>query len=734
MPGSMRLPRVLRHRPHGASTLLARVLGALFFACFLVLGGCSSYVDPVLQTEGGCPPSSSSFLPATPSLEGRISYCEGGDGWIGSITSGFYPAGTQRIELMLTGYPANPGMSLSAISPEGREVPLTTSSNPAEHWERKAFDIPPAVSLTGFRIRLQDQTSSTFGWAGMGASTSSPAIASIAGAWPILLGVLVGNVWLVALSLAMPVRGTPSERVMLGLLVGGCVWFLVFCAYVVSVQAGTIVALAALVLPLPFALMSRIGHKVSKEDVTGVQRILLPGVLLASFVLWIGLFPFHWQGHGWDEPAKRWFPLAMDGWLPLMFGDMLANGHVVSPMAGDWLSSDRPPLQAGLYLMIRELLPESRGLLYQGIATWAQTLVLVPLGCLLTLISDRRSRAIALFTLCLSALVLLNTLMVWPKLLSAAFCLIYYMALFPGRGTPTRWGRAGVAAALALLSHGGALFFLAGTSLLHLAWYRRRSVSMLLRTGALSALIYLPWIAYQRLIDPPGNRLIKWHFAGKIPVSDEGTMQALTSAYGQLTPSTWLLARLENVKEITAGAFTAHYQSLQVIFGGDPSARSHFVEESFFHTFHAMWFTSPLLLLPCIALMIWRKRRQRQPDSIHKPLFQALTTATITFLICAILLFQGGSANIHQGSYAAVVLLQFSILLATWKAMRPLFYAACAANVTTALSIYALDRTFLPGLQLAYVGGTLLLAGALLAASFVSTRSVDSTSCPDPQA
>ena len=734
MPGSMRLPRVLRHRPHGASTLLARVLGALFFACFLVLGGCSSYVDPVLQTEGGCPPSSSSFLPATPSLEGRISYCEGGDGWIGSITSGFYPAGTQRIELMLTGYPANPGMSLSAISPEGREVPLTTSSNPAEHWERKAFDIPPAVSLTGFRIRLQDQTSSTFGWAGMGASTSSPAIASIAGAWPILLGVIVGNVWLVALSLAMPVRGTPSERVMLGLLVGGCVWFLVFCAYVVSVQAGTIVALAALVLPLPFALMSRIGHKVSKEDVTGVQRILLPGVLLASFVLWIGLFPFHWQGHGWDEPAKRWFPLAMDGWLPLMFGDMLANGHVVSPMAGDWLSSDRPPLQAGLYLMIRELLPESRGLLYQGIATWAQTLVLVPLGCLLTLISDRRSRAIALFTLCLSALVLLNTLMVWPKLLSAAFCLIYYMALFPGRGTPTRWGRAGVAAALALLSHGGALFFLAGTSLLHLAWYRRRSVSMLLRPGALSALIYLPWIAYQRLIDPPGNRLIKWHFAGKIPVSDEGTMQALTSAYGQLTPSTWLLARLENVKEITAGAFTAHYQSLQVIFGGDPSARSHFVEESFFHTFHAMWFTSPLLLLPCIALMIWRKRRQRQPDSIHKPLFQALTTATITFLICAILLFQGGSANIHQGSYAAVVLLQFSILLATWKAMRPLFYAACAANVTTALSIYALDRTFLPGLQLAYVGGTLLLAGALLAASFVSTRSVDSTSCPDPQA
>lgn len=256
---------------------------------------------------------------------------------------------------------------------------------------------------------------------------------------------------------------------------------------------------------------------------------------------------------------------------------------------------------------------------------------------------------------------------------------------------------------------------------------------MLLRAGALSALIYLPWIAYQRLIDPPGNRLIKWHFAGKIPVSDEGTMQALTSAYGQLTPSTWLLARLENVKEITAGAFTAPYQALQVIFGGDPSARSHFVEESFFHTFHAMWFTSPLLLLPCIALMIWRKQRQQQLESIHKPLFQALATATITFLICAIVLFQGGSANIHQGSYAAVVLLQLSILLATWKAMRPLFHAACAANVIAALSIYALDRTFLPGLQLAYVGGTLLLAGALLAASFISTRNEDDTVYHDRQ-
>ncbi|MBD4688764.1 hypothetical protein GUG36_24660, partial [Xanthomonas citri pv. citri] len=84
--------------------------------------------------------------------------------------------------------------------------------------------------------------------------------------------------------------------------------------------------------------------------------------------------------------------LSTDAWLPLLFGDMLARGKIDVPMVGDWLSSDRPPLQVGLYLMLYKVFPETRALVYQGISTWAQALVLLPLASLLARLVNTRAQ------------------------------------------------------------------------------------------------------------------------------------------------------------------------------------------------------------------------------------------------------------------------------------------------------------------------------------------------------
>lgn len=56
----------------------------------------------------------------------------------------------------------------------------------------------------------------------------------------------------------------------------------------------------------------------------------------------------------------------------------------------------------------------------------------------------------------------------------------------------------------------------------------------------------------------------------------------------------------------------------------DPAFLSRFIEDDFYHMFHSMWFASPLLLLPCIAVMYLRdRRRDNQP---LKKLLQALTS------------------------------------------------------------------------------------------------------------
>jgi hypothetical protein len=708
--------------PRTIGNLPLYILKGLLLACLLFVNGCSAYKDPVLDTKGGCAPTSSPFLPPDTTVDGRITYCEGGDGWTGTIESQPYPPGTRNVEVMLTGYPNTPGVTISAVANAGNATFTLFPPQPRERWQRVMLEIPPHVSQTGFRIRIEDRSVDHFGWAGVGASNVSPANAFANGLLPMLAAVLLGNTWLIAVCLCFSGAGHPRDRLLQGLLAGSCAWLLIFIGYVVSPKLGGVMASLFLILPFPAALLLAWRRHRLLNELAGMQKALLPVLMFAGLTLWVGLFPFHWDGQPNGDPAIRWSHLSTDAWLPLLFGDMLARGKIDVPMVGDWLSSDRPPLQVGLYLMLYKVFPETRALVYQGISTWAQALVLLPLASLLARLVNTRAQAIALLVLCLSASMLINTLFVWPKLFAAAFSLIYYLALFPGERMPRRWGQAGIAAAMALLAHGGALFFLIGASLVHLAFYRRQSLAMLVRAGSIAFVLYLPWIAYQRLVDPPGDRLLKWHFAGKIPVSDESAMHAIASAYSQLTPAAWISGRMQNFSAIFKGALSSSYESMRTIAQQDPAIASRFIDDDFFYTFHSMWFSTPLLLLPCLVLIYLRSRRSRHPDPTFKDMLQMAATIILTIFIWVTALFEGGTTTIHTGAYACTLLLQLVVLAAAWRSSAYLFYPICAANIVVALFIYILDRHFLPDLQAVYLLGTLFLCGGLLFAAFVSTR------------
>ncbi|WP_430543834.1 hypothetical protein [Xanthomonas sacchari] len=687
--------------------------------CLLLLGGCGFYPDPALGIDGGCAPANSPFLKQDATVAGRISFCDGGDAWVGTVESRPYPPGAEHIEVMLSGYPGTPGVAVNAVTDTGKSAPLAISKQPGEHWERIMLEVPHDVAQEGYRVRIEDQARASFGWAGLGASITRPAMDLAGGMLPLLVAVLLGNFWLIAVSVCLPAGASARDRLLQGVLAAGCGWFLIFLGYVLSVKLGNVLALSLLILPFPLALMARKRRGTSLADLAGLQNALLPSLVLVCLVLWVGLFPFRGDGQSNGDPALRWTHLSTDAWLPMLFGDMLANGRLDVPMVGDWLSSDRPPLQVGLYLMLYKVLPASHALVYQGISSWAQALVLLPLASLLGRFMGKRAQAVALLALSLSALMLLNTLFVWPKLLAGAFSLIYYMALFPADGAPRRWGQAGIAAAMAMLSHGGALFFVVGVALVHLCWYRRQGLAMLLRTGPLAVAIYLPWVAYQRLVDPPGDRLIKWQFAGKIPVSDETAVHAILSAYSQLTPATWLSARLQNLAVVVKGALSVPHDAWKVITRQDPSFVPRFIDDDFFYLFHSLWFASPLLLLPCMAVIYLRGRRRADP--VLKELLQVATSIVAVTLVWVTAIFEAGSTTVHIGAYASVLLLHLAVLAAAWRASAPLFYAICVANITVSLSAYVFDRQFLPGLQSVYLLVTVLLLGGLAAAALAAS-------------
>lgn len=694
----------------------------LLLLCLCMLAGCRAQPDPGLGVEGGCPPSRSPFLPEDPTVSGRISFCDGDDAWTGTLQTQPYPAGTRNIELMVTGYPNTSDVTFRAVSVDGHTTAVLNAPQMREVWQRLTLEIPEDVSRSGFRIEMDDQSKGKFGWAGMGASNVSAASEFAAGAFPLLAGVLLGNAWLIALALCLPGSMPAGERLLRGLLAAGCCWLLVFNAYVASAPTGQLLAWLLLLLPFPLALLFTSRAETLRIAAVDIQKYLLPTLVLAILILWVGLYPFHGTGQMNGEPALRWPHLSSDAWLPLLFGDMLARGQLDVPMVGDWLSSDRPPLQVGLYLLLHSVLPETRALVYQGVSTWAQALVLVPVLALLARFMSGRARVVALLVISLSALVVLNTLYVWPKLLAAAFCLMYYLALFPAEGKPRQWAQAGIAAAMALLSHGGSLFFLVGASLVHLAWYRRQSLTVMMRTGPVALLLYLPWIAYQRFVDPPGDRLVKWHFAGKVPVSDESAVDAITSAYSALTPGEWLASRWENVAVVVKGAFNGPLNAVRVLAGQDAGTINQFVDDSFFNTFHSLWLTSPLLLVPCLGVIYWRARSTGRSDPALGGLMQVLAVVTASLLIWIIAMFEGGSATVHVGAYAAVIMLHAAVLVALWRVSQPLFHVLSAGNIAVALSAYFFDRHFLPGVHAIYVFGTVVLFLGFVASAATAGR------------
>jgi len=60
--------------------------------------------------------------------------------------------------------------------------------------------------------------------------------------------------------------------------------------------------------------------------------------------------------------------------------------------------------------------------------------------------------------------------------------------------------------------------------------------------------LYLPWMLFQTLIDPPGNRLLKWHLAGVQEVDGRNFLTALRDSYGALSWHDYLQGKLLNIK------------------------------------------------------------------------------------------------------------------------------------------------------------------------------------------
>jgi hypothetical protein len=290
----------------------------------------------------------------------------------------------------------------------------------------------------------------------------------------------------------------------------------------------------------------------------------------------------------------------------------------------------------------------------------------------------------------------LNTVYVWPKMLAGALTLAA-LAIVVSRDSADRWRGAGVLvamlAALSLLAHGGtvfALLALAAFAIPLVVPLRRKLTAGTVVAGAAAAVavaaLYLPWLLYQRFVDPPGNRLVKWMLAGVIQVDRRGSLRTIVERYRSLSLSQLLTNKWHNAATLVASPGIWHRQ------GADAAWIGGFLGYARIAGVNNLLPATGPLLLGAVALLLPSARR-RLADAKPLAAFTALAIAA-----WVVLLWGGQSwvglitTQVHQGPYAAVVLFIGLCALAV-TALPPVFRAVV---LTASAAWFAVE--WLPGL------------------------------------
>ncbi len=349
-----------------------------------------------------------------------------------------------------------------------------------------------------------------------------------------------------------------------------------------------------------------------------------------------------------------------DNIIPLIFAERLYNHEPLRPFCcGDWLSSDRPPLQSGIFLLQQPLRLVSIGVQYQLLGTALQCLWVCGAWCLLRALgaAERRIRQV-LPILILSGFFFYNSVYVWPKLLAAA-CLLLALSVLLGvvsaNRPATRFDTVLMAACLglALMAHPGSAFSLPALGVVFLR-YRRLFLFRVLGLGVLGVLTFIaPWSAYGKWIDPPGNRLPKMHLAGQYKVDSHTAWQAISDAYRARSFEEILHLKWSNVREL-AGHQPLEPFSFGKFIHRDLAVHSRIAQREW------IWNALGLLNLGWFAGLGFLLQRRSYTTAIPHSRW-LLAAALFNFLVWSFVMFGPNATVTTHSSYADIILLSLGL-------------------------------------------------------------------------
>jgi len=410
-------------------------------------------------------------------------------------------------------------------------------------------------------------------------------------------------------------------------------------------------------------------------------------IFYSLYILSVGLAPFGTNEVLANVAQRFSHPLPIDNQLPYIFAQQIASGSISIPMIGDWLSSDRPPLQTSYFLASGAVFFTHSSLHYQVASTLLQCLWVVPLWIILRdRLIGRLAMLFALAVTMFSGFALLHGLFTWPKLLPVFFILLIFGILFDDKNSwLASWKIGGVAgglAALAMLSHGGSLFAILGIGLTVLLWKRIPSPAFILGAISVGLVLMFTWSVYQSYIDPPGNRLLKWHLAGIVPIDERTFSQAFIDSYGALNRNEFWRLKLSNLKAILGDPMAWG--------GGLVRAVLHLSDDNQIMVLRTtQFFTLAAALGVFVLAPLAIFSRGDSGTMVERRLgIQLLALSACIAGVWVLLLFGPSATVIHQGTLALLVFLYVGSVLIVFSFSKYFAVALAIAHFLSVIAIY----------------------------------------------
>jgi hypothetical protein len=476
------------------------------------------------------------------------------------------------LEMFVAGYPTKSGNGIFLEREDTHArmpVRIPAYFEPREHWEELYWMLPSGWREKAVRLIAVDQETGSGGWLGISSPRALnlaellrkqlPA-ASIILLYPLNVGFFLLPGVVIAITLAARREVCGIYVVILAIVASASLGYLAFWVYFESRLLGrvfsfAVIGVSALALVLMVARSWRL-RSIGRQMAVPFLYVLVVGICyLCLFFVFGNPFPSGAElakarFYSWIRPG--------DNVIPMIFADRIYNRQPIEPFCcGDWLSSDRPPLQAGIFLLQKPLkVFGDEGLNYQSLGTALQCLWLCAVWTLLKTLRApvHRIRQVLGF-LAFSGFLFQDSVYVWPKLLASTFILFGLSIFFNAFGnnrpiTSFETALAAVSLSLAMMAHPGSVFSLPAF-LLMLIPKRRLLSGRQFAWGAILIVVFVaPWLAYQKFYDPPGNRLLKMHLAGVHAIDSRSTWQAIKDSYTKLDVKTYFQFKRDNVSNL----------------------------------------------------------------------------------------------------------------------------------------------------------------------------------------